>query len=160
MRTDTIYGLLARANDEAAVEKIYRLKNRAADKQCIVLIASASDVPRYGMSIEQYSLGEKLPTSVVVPASDEPAWLLRGGKDIAYRIVRSDFLRAVIEQTGPLVAPSANPEGRPPARSVAEAQNYFGDKVDMYVDGGTVPRTIHPSRIIRLNKDGSLETLR
>ena len=43
-----------------------------------------------------------------------------------------------LEQTGPLIAPSANLQGQPPAKNIQEAYEYFGDAVDLYVDGGTV----------------------
>lgn len=69
-------------------------------------------------------------------------------------------LRELLRQTGPLIAPSANPEGAPPARTISEAEAYFGDGVDIYVDGGEVPLDINPSRLLRLHKDGSKEWLR
>lgn len=37
--TDTIYGLVAQAFDEKAVEKVYKIKNRATNKPPITLIA-------------------------------------------------------------------------------------------------------------------------
>jgi tRNA A37 threonylcarbamoyladenosine synthetase subunit TsaC/SUA5/YrdC len=36
----------------------------------------------------------------------------------------------------PLTATSANPSGSEPARTVAEAQNYFSAVIDQFVDGG------------------------
>lgn len=160
IRTDTIYGIIARAADETAVEKVYAAKQRDLTKQCIVLIADADDVPAHSDTIRHISETESLPTSVVVTASDEPSWLLRGGDSIAYRIVRDEFLRNVVRAVGPVIAPSANPESLPPARNIAEAKAYFGDNVDYYVDGGEVPETVHASQIIRVNPDGRLEHLR
>jgi L-threonylcarbamoyladenylate synthase len=160
IRTDTIYGIIARASDEKAVEKVYEVKQRERNKQCIVLIADASSVPAHAKLIERITNTEKIPTSVVVPASDEPEWLLRGGDSVAYRIVRSELLKQVIERVGPVIAPSANPESKPPARNIAEAKKYFGDSVDLYVDGGTVPKTVHASQIIRIHPDGTVDHLR
>lgn len=160
VRTDTIYGIIARAADKTAVEKVYKAKQRDSSKQCIVLIADARSVPAHAELIEFYSESESIPTSVVVPASDEPEWLLRGGDSVAYRIVRDDFLKKLIERVGPVIAPSANPESEPPARTIEEARCYFGDMVDVYVDGGEVPETAHASQIIRINADGSVDHLR
>lgn len=160
IRTDTIYGIIALATDEMAVEKVYAVKQRDPSKQCIVLIANASSVPAHAELIRHYSETEKIPTSVVVPASNEPEWIVRGGDSVAYRIVRNELLKQVIEQVGPVIAPSANPESKTPARNIAEAKKYFGDSVDLYVDGGEVPRTVHASQIIRVKPDGTIDHLR
>lgn len=160
IRTDTIYGIIARVSDEKAVEKVYEVKRRELDKQCIVLIANAGSVPAHAELIKFYTEAEKLPTSVVVPASDEPEWILRGGDSVAYRIVRNKLLKEIIEKVGPVIAPSANPESKPPARNIGEAKKYFGDSVDLYVDGGEVPGTVHASQIIRVKPDGTVDHLR
>lgn len=160
IRTDTIYGIIARASDEKAVEKVYDVKGRERNKQCIVLIANAASVPAHAELIRHYSETETIPTSVVAPASNEPEWILRGGDSVAYRVVRNDLLKQVIEQVGPVIAPSANPEGLPPAKNIQEAKNYFGEHIELYVDGGEVPRTVHPSQIIRIKPDGAIDHLR
>ena len=59
-------------------------------------------------------------------------------------------LRNLITETGPLVAPSANPEGLAPANTIDEAKEYFGDSVDFYIEG-TV--TTQPSKIVRITAD-------
>jgi len=160
VRTDTIYGIIALANNERAVEKVYAAKHRDKMKQCIVLIASSADVPLYADSIERYGVLSDMPTSVIVPASNEPAWLLRGGDSVAYRVVRDEFLNKVIAAVGPVIAPSANPEALPPARTIEQARSYFGDLVDAYIDRGEVPEAIHPSRIIKVNEDGTITDIR
>ena len=160
VRTDTIYGIIALASDEAAVEKVYAAKHRNSLKQCIVLIPNAKSVPAHAALIERYSGLDQPPTSVIVPKSDEPEWLLRGGDTMAYRVVRDPFLKRVVEAVGPVIAPSANPEGLPPARTINEAGVYLGGNVDVYVDGGVVPDGVQASRIIHVNDDGSVTTIR
>ncbi|RYF29297.1 MAG: hypothetical protein EOO17_02065 [Chloroflexi bacterium] len=68
-------------------------------------------------------------------------------------------LRKLLQQTGPLIAPSANPEGDPPAMTIAKAREYFGDTVDFYVDGGIVADD-QPSRLYRYIDDTHYERLR
>lgn len=160
MRTDTVYGLLALSSNQKAVEKIYSVKNRKLDKQCIILISRPESVPANGEIISFHTKANKTPTSIIVPVSDEPPWVTRGGKDVAYRVVRQGIVKEVIEAVGPLLAPSANPEGLPPARNIQQAQEYFGDSVDLYVDGGEVPTDVEPSKLIRINRDGSVDQLR
>ena len=38
----------------------------------------------------------------------------------------------------PLTATSANPSGKEPARTLQETKNYFTNRVDVFVDGGTL----------------------
>ena len=160
VRTDTIYGIIARAASREAVEKVYEAKHRNPKKQCIVLIADSAAVPRYADDIVTHGGYDAPPTSVIVPSSDEPAWVLRGGESIAYRLVRDPFLKKVIEKVGPVIAPSANPEGLPPASTISEARDYFGDAVDVYIDGGAVPATVKASRIIEVTRDGRIVEIR
>lgn len=142
-RTDTIYGLLARAASQSAVENVYTVKGRDFTKPCIVLVADVSEVPH--LSAQQQSIYHaanlERPTSLIVPASTEPSWITRGTPTVAYRVCTEPSLRQVIQQTGPLIAPSANPQGKPPAQTIAQAKKYFLDNVALYVDGGQVSDT-------------------
>ena len=160
VRTDTLYGIIALAANQAAVEKVYSAKHRDLTKQCIVLLSSASAASAFHDIIERYSTPPEPPTSVVVPATSEPEWLLRGGDSIAYRVVRDPFLKRVVEAVGPVIAPSANPEGLDPAQTIDEARAYFGDSVDCYINGGTVPSDVQASRIIEVSDDGNVRTIR
>jgi L-threonylcarbamoyladenylate synthase len=88
---------------------------------------------------------------------DQLAYLHRGTRTLAFRIPDDKDLRDLIQRTGPLLAPSANPEGQPPARTVLEAQQFFGDQVVVFVDGGY--RESPPSTVARL-QGGVWEVLR
>lgn len=161
IRTDTLYGIVACADNESAVERVYEVKGRDPHKSCIVLL----DTPEssYGHA-DQLTVDiahhDERPTSFLIDADDAPAYLLRENTQLAYRVPHDERLRELIKRTGPLIAPSANPEGAQPAHTVQSAVDYFGDKVDVYVDGGEVPSDISPSRIMRIHPDGSVEQLR
>lgn len=161
IRTDTLYGIVACANIESAVDKVYEIKGRDPHKSCIVLLdtpkSSYGHAEELSQDIEKY---DDRPTSFLIDADDAPWYLLRENKQLAYRVPHNSMLRQLIQQTGPLIAPSANPEGQLPAHSVDEAIEYFGEHVDIYVDGGTVPKDSAPSRIMRIHPDGSMEQLR
>jgi L-threonylcarbamoyladenylate synthase len=148
------------AANEQAVEKVFAAKHRDRSKQCIVLISDAQMVKEYGDTIASVSAESTCPTSVIVPATTQPEWLLRGGDTIAYRIVQDPFLKQVVETVGPVIAPSANPEGLAPARTITQARTYFGDTVDCYIDGGEVPATVQASEIVYIRADGSREIVR
>lgn len=160
-RTDTLYGVLARAGDEQAVARVYALKDRSEHKSPIVLIAHQSqlfDTP----DTQTMRLCDESwpgPISIIIPATNAPKWLARDNASVAYRMPDHDDLRALIATTGALIAPSANPEGCSPARSIEEAVGYFGDAVDVYVDGGYVQGD-NPSQLLRIDTDGTVERLR
>lgn len=161
MLTDTLYGLVGRADSEAAVERIFDLKNRDPSKPPISLIADVSQLYDPLPEGIDATVGGMWPgpNTVIIPSPSAPAWLTRGGDGASYRIPDNARLRSLLEQTGPLIAPSANPEGMPPARSIGEAQAYFGDNVDFYVDGG-VAFSDKPSSLFSMTADGDMEQLR
>lgn len=158
IRTDTLYGIVARADNETAVERVYAIKGRDAEKSCVVLLDSMANSFGAARSVEDRL--SVAPTSWLVASGGAPKWLLRANDDIAYRTPGDADLRAFLAQTGPLIAPSANPQGMPPARSVDAARAYFGNLVDSYIDGGEVPIDMPPSRIVRVHSDGTEERLR
>lgn len=159
-RSDTLYGIFASADSHQAVERIYKVKGRTPTKSPIVLIASVEQIyDTYDeRTMERLKALWPGKNSVILPSQAAPHWLTRGNESVAYRVPADEKLRGFLEKTGPLVAPSANPEGQPPAMTIAEAKAYFGDTVDFYVDGGEVTDD-SPSKLYRLQPDG-LERLR
>ncbi|MFH1161836.1 MAG: L-threonylcarbamoyladenylate synthase [Candidatus Jorgensenbacteria bacterium] len=141
MPTDTIYGLVGSALLPKTVERIYRLRKRNPKKPVIVLIADLRDLVRFGIKLEPRvkTFLWKIwpgPYSVVLPCpSKKFAYLHRGTETLAVRLPKPQWLRTLLKATGSLVAPSANPQGKLPARTVAEAKKYFGERVDFYVHG-------------------------
>ena len=150
MRTDTIYGILGLAASESAVNHIYEAKGRDFTKPCILLVSHVERIP--GLTTEQHRIYSEAnnirPTSLVVPASDEPSWVTRGGSSVAYRVCAEPKLQQILKQTGPVIAPSANPQGKPPACNIEQARAYFGHAVACYVDGGYIDDTTPPSQIV------------
>lgn len=167
LRTDTIYGIVTSADNRKNSDTIFAMKQRDADKSCIVLIADTSqmwdEVSREAYQAAEHVLGDTYPTSVIVPIGERtPEWLVHHDQhqdDVAFRIPSTaSWLIKVLEQTGPLIAPSANLQGQPPAKNVEEAYRYFGDAVDLYVEGGTV-ESAEPSHLYRV-VNGVAERLR
>jgi L-threonylcarbamoyladenylate synthase len=154
--TDTMYGLVARASDRQAVERVYRIRGRAPEKPCIMLVAARWQItdmslwtPHHTALADTYWPGA---LSLVAPTATTDAYLHRGTHTLAYRMPDRDDLRRLLTNTGPLIAPSANPEGQSPATTLQEAQAYFGDKVDGYVDGGTLAGDA-PSTVVGIIDD-------
>lgn len=161
IRTDTLYGVLARAADAKAVARVYDLKSRDETKSPIVLIGDVNDLfDETGASVRD--LLDSVwpgPVSVIVPSVHAPIWIRRDNDSVAYRMPADENLRELLKQTGPLIAPSANPEGESPAMDIQEAQAYFGDAADFYVDGGQVTDPT-PSQLLLVKPDGEVSRLR
>jgi L-threonylcarbamoyladenylate synthase len=161
LRTDTLYGLVGKADNEAAVQRIYSLKHRDEAKSPIVLIASQDQLYNAPDSETASLLRDVWPgkVSVIIPSMRAPLYIRRGNDSVAYRLPNDEALTRLVALTGPLVAPSANLEGDAPAMDIQEAIGYFGDEVDFYVDGGRVTDAT-PSQLLRVTENGSFERLR
>lgn len=159
IRTDTLYGLVGKADTKDTVERIYSLKTRTPTKPFLLLISNTSQLlDSYDTATFEDTVWPG-PNTVILPSPTAPDYLTRGGGTLAYRIPDDESLRDLLSATGPLVAPSANPEGEQPARSTQEAMEYFGEDVDFYIDGGKVADNT-PSKIWQPKEDGTMERLR
>lgn len=163
MPTDTIYGILGRAQDEKVVNRIYEIRQRAPSKPCIVLIGDLKEIRKFDIILteQQKNIIKNFTesTSFVINCAEEKySYLHRGTKTLALRLPQEKELRKLLLQVGPLVAPSANPEALPPSRSIDDAKKYFGKLVDLYIDGGKI--ATKASKIVRLHGDGTMTILR
>lgn len=156
--TDTVYGVVVRAADPKAVAALYSLKNRDA-KPGTLIAASINQLVelgfkrRYLTSVEQFWPGA---VSVIIPCADL-AYLHQGIGSLAVRIPDDPWLIELLNQTGPLQTSSANQPGEPPATTIQEARDYFGDEVAWYEDGGIVNR---PSSTVIRVIDDAIEVVR
>lgn len=158
--TDTVYGLVARAADRVAVERLYKLKVR--EHKPGTLIAASIDQlvelgikRRYLTAVDQYWPGA---ISVVIPCDDTLDYLHQGKRSLAVRLPDHAALQQLLAVTGPLLTSSANDPGQPTAVTVAEARAYFGAGVDFYEAGGDLSNH-QPSTVIRI-VDDAVEVLR
>ncbi|MDO8594306.1 MAG: L-threonylcarbamoyladenylate synthase [bacterium] len=148
--TDTIYGIVACALDKKAVTRLYRIRRLPASlshagqagktlKPFIILIGGVTELRSFGVTVTaaQKKFLERVwpgKVSVILPCKAKKfSYLHLGTKTLAFRLPRSKNLQALLTKTGPLVAPSVNPEGKEPAKTIAEARKYFGDSVDIYI---------------------------
>jgi len=157
--TDTVYGLVCRAADEQAVNRLFSSIKPREQKPGTLIAANIDQLvalgikARYLKAVEQFWPG---PISVETP--HQIAYLNRSTGRQAIRIPADEPLLALLEQVGPLQTTSANAPDQPVATTAAEAQTYFGDTVDFYVDGGDLSNR-PPSTIIRIIDD-AIEVIR
>lgn len=161
--TDTLYGLAVSALDNSAVERLYELKGRDRSKPFIILLDSLAGLERFGPAVtpETAEILQCLwpgPISIILGGiKPEYGYLDRGTGELAFRVPQPIELRRFLEKVGPIVAPSANPQGQPPAETVSEAQAYFGCRVDHYCQAGRLAG--QASTLLRLTR-GEPEIIR
>lgn len=161
--TDTIYGLVGKALSRKTVKRVYKLKQRNPKKPSIILISKIDDLKLFRIKLDENTkkfLQKYWPgkVSVILPCSYKKfSCLHRGTKTLAFRLPDYPELVDLLKKTGPLIAPSANPESEEPAKTIREAKNYFGGKVDFYVDIGRLESL--PSTLISV-ENGKVEVLR
>lgn len=149
--TDTLYGLVARAEDKKAVARVKRIKGRSPGKPFIILISSYKDLEKFRVKLSQ---GDRELLSKIWPGPVSVALTPR----LSFRLPKNKFLNELIKKTGPLIAPSANPEGLKPAETMAEAKKYFGEKIDFYLSSKR-KLSGQPSTLISLKK-GQINIIR
>ncbi len=168
--TDTLYALGCDAFSPEALDRLSRLKDRAAGRGITVAIARAAMLAMLSDSVSAAArrLAERLwpgPLTILVPARRElPTALVRDGL-VGARVPAQALARRLSEELGaPLAAPSANPAGAPPARDVGAARAYFGDAVAVYLDGGVLegsPSTlVDPGPPLRILRPGAVSRSR
>lgn len=152
MPTDTVYGVVCRAADEDAVKRLYGLKSRQNNPGPV--IASSIDQlvdlgikRRYLSAVSQY-----WPNKISIEIPHDLIYLNQGTGRQAFRVVKTPWLREMLDKTGPLLTSSANLPKQPSAKNIKEAEEYFNGKVDFYLDGGDAQDNT-PSTVIRVIDD-------
>lgn len=164
--TDTIWGLGCDATNEAAVSKIFRIKQRAESKSLIVLVAGEPDILQYvsapDLALFDYLDEQQQPTTViydgVIGLADN---VLAADGSAGIRMVNDPFCKALIKRFGkPIVSTSANISGEPSPRfffEISETVKTQADYIVTHRRDDETPAT--PSRIIRW-KDGEVVVIR
>lgn len=162
MPTDTVYGIVARAQDKTAVRRLYALKKRE-DKPGTVIGANIEQLLELGLKKADLAAASKFwpgPVSVVLPSPpDRLSYLHLGKKSLAVRIPNDESIHKLLLATGPLLTTSANLPGNAPAVNVIQAKKYFGQNVVFYHDGGDLSGR-SASQLMILDEFGDFVCLR
>jgi L-threonylcarbamoyladenylate synthase len=141
--TETVYGLAGNALDETAIKKIFKLKNRPFFNPLIVHLKSASCISDVAIEIPEsaFILANKFwpgPLTLVLKKQPHIPDLVTAGKNtVAVRVPNHPLTLALLNQLDfPLAAPSANPFGSISPTSAAHVFNYFGEQLEVILDGG------------------------
>lgn len=145
--TETVYGLGARADDPAAVIKVFEAKGRPRFNPLIVHVGTLEQAEAIGVFDDRARALAKAfwpgPLTLVVPVKDMNAAcdLARAGLDsVALRMPAHPLALEVLKGVAyGVVAPSANRSGRPSPTTAADAADETGAFVEVTLDGGACP---------------------
>lgn len=133
--TETVYGLFAQALSEAAVDRVYRLKERPRDKAMNLNVASLADI--YDFSQNPPLFLEKVynrfmpgPLTIILKANNNvPFWVNSGLDTVGFRVPKHEKTLRLIKETGPLIGPSANLSGKESGREFSQIMQQFSEEV-------------------------------
>jgi L-threonylcarbamoyladenylate synthase len=161
MPTDTVYGLVARAEDIKATTRLYELKKRER-KPGTVIAANVEQLINLGVPKQYLRAVEHFwpnPISIVINLGNRLKYLHQDAGSMPFRVVADKQLSQFLKLTGPLVTSSANLPSQPVSNTIKEAKAYFKDKIDFYIDGGDLSAR-PPSTIIRIDDSNAVEVIR
>jgi len=164
--TDTVWGIGCDASNATAVEKIFKVKQRAEAKSLIVLLADERDVLQYvaapDLSVFDYLDTTTKPTTIIydgiIGLADN---LLAADGSAGIRVVKEPFCKHLIKRfRKPIVSTSANISGTPTPAHFAAISDVIKTSVDyvvQYRQEDASPAT--PSAVVKW-KDGNVEVIR
>lgn len=151
--TDTVYGVGVMPFDEAAIERLYALKGRPADKGIPILLSDPIHLERVARMVPPVaqSLIERFwpgPLTLIVPRAPGLPELISPNDTIAVRIPDHEVARALIREAGGAVATSsANLSGQEPAHTGEAAMAALQGLVAAVLDDGPSPGS-RPSTVV------------
>jgi L-threonylcarbamoyladenylate synthase len=144
--TDTLYGLAADPFRPDAVERVFHVKGRAADRALLLIAADRAQVVRYVGPL--HALADRLanafwpgPLTLLVPAPPTLADAVSGGTGlIGVRVPAHAVARGLCRACDrPLTATSANVSGQPAPADASDVERQLGDAIDLLLDAGPAP---------------------
>lgn len=164
--TDTVWGIGCDANNEAAVQKIFELKQREDSKALICLVADDRMLKKYVKHIPEaafsiFDISEE-PITIIY---DEPQHvatnLIAADNTIAIRIPNDDFCFQLLRRfNGAIVSTSANISGQPTPKAFKEIAPDILKGVDYVVNLHHEKKNTKPSSIIKLSNSGVVTVIR
>ena len=165
--TDTIWGLGCDATNAEAVERIYRIKQRADSKALICLVGGDNMLPYYSDSIPDvaYDLiefSERPLTLIVDNARNLAPSLLAEDGSVGLRVTKEEFSRTLCNRCKrALVSTSANISGQPAPKCFEDIPQEIIDAVDYVCTSRRKEKGEgKPSSIIKLTATNEIKIIR
>lgn len=166
--TESSFGLLADATRSDALDRVFSLKPRGADRGVPVLLPDraawtelVADVPPLAAHFADRAWPG--PLTIALPVGPEVDPRLTRDGTVAVRVPGESPAARLVRALGrPVTASSANLPGEPPAVSSDEVSRVFAEAVArgaLYVLAGQAPGG-QPSTLIRVEKNGEVSIVR
>ena len=163
--TDTVYAIGCNPFNDNAVERIFHLKRRVAEKAMPVLCATLMDIENI---VEVSNKVRKLarsfwpgPLTIICPLNnrDVSPRLTANKSSLAVRIPGNPCTLSLLKFSRYLVGTSANVSGQESVKRPSQINTSTLTNFDALLDGGTLNRHPH-STIIHLDDDDTLTVVR
>ena len=154
--TETVYGLGVCADNDRAIDSLYRVKQRPRDKELSIMIAEPEDVSKHVKHIPPIArrlISSFWPGPLTI-IFDIPDNRTVGIRNSSHHVVRDLLNTAKIS----IVSTSANISGMPPATDAQQVISNFSDKVDVVLDGGQTEAG-NPSTVVKI-EDNTFKIIR
>ncbi len=164
--SDTIWGIGCDARNELAVQKIYEVKSRDDSKSLISLVSSLEQIERlYGPIPNELLnyLNSEEPTTIIYPNVSGLAFnAVASDGSAGIRLVKTGWIKELLDFIScPLISTSANISGQSFDGTFEDINAEIKDQVDLIIPQKYEQKGEgSPSRIVKLNSDGSFTRLR
>jgi L-threonylcarbamoyladenylate synthase len=152
--TETFYGLGVKFDLENSLKRLCDIKNRAEDKAMPLIFGDKRLLPyaikspnqRAILLMEEFWPG---PLTLILRAKKNISkYITADTERVAVRIPGTSFALSLARKSNFFItATSANLSGMAPAQDADAVARYFGDKIDILIDGGSTPGGL-PSTIV------------
>ena len=144
--TEGTYGLGCDPHNARATASLFQLKQRSNELGFLLIAADYEQVLQY---VDESRVPTRMlrrvktswpgPVTWILPRTSKvPAWVVGTHEGIALRVTEHEPAAELCRAFGgALISTSANPHGRPPARSAQAVADYFGTTLDGVVAGPT-----------------------
>ena len=141
--TETVYGIGVDPLSQAAVDKIFNLKERDENKPLSILVHSFHDliklkiISKVPEIVELYWPG---PLTIIVESELNFADGVgtKNPNSIGVRVPDNELALELLKKTGPLAVTSANISGQEDITNEKDAEAVFGNKIGHYLQGSAL----------------------
>ncbi|MBA1203871.1 L-threonylcarbamoyladenylate synthase [Pseudomonas capeferrum] len=153
--TEAVWGLGCDPWNEEAVDRLLAIKSRSVDKGLILI---ADNIRQFDFLFEDFPQDwlDRMastwpgPNTWLVPHQDLlPEWVTGVHDTVALRVSDHPVVGELCALVGPLISTSANPQGRPAAKTRLRVEQYFRGDLDLVL-GGALGGRKNPSVIRNL----------